>query len=395
MHVLPHVAAGGATLTAMEIADRLRSDRYDVTLAVGPDSGCEGSVLEEMRERGLRVIVIPHMRRGPDGARDARAVLELGSVFHRECPDIVHTHGSKSKLLTPLAAGFGRVPVRVAHVWGWEWMVAPDTPRRLAYTLEAQMSAQGYDALIACSEAMRRQGLARGVGTAAQYDVALPPVDLARFSPEGRRRARAEVRAEFGLPADATVVVSVMRLARQKAPEVLLEAAHALTRRLPDLRWLIVGGGPMEHEVRSMIVALDLQDRVVLAGPRRDVAPLLKAGDVFALASRWEPFGIVYLEAAAVGLPVVGTRVDGAPEAVAEQQTGLLVNPEDPGKLADAVATIAENAELARRLGDAGARRARQFGHERFVARIEEIYERLLVDKLGPAERRTLSHAAS
>lgn len=383
MHILPHVAAGGATLAAMELADRLDATRYDVSMAVGPESGHEHSVLGELHARGLDVTVLPSMRRAPDLRQDARAVVELARLIHRRRPHVIHTHGSKSKLLAPMAAELGRVPVRIAHVWGWEWMPAEGIAQRWACRWASRLSAHGYDALIACSEAMRRQGLARGVGLPGQYEVTLPSVDLGRFNGSGRERTRAEVRNEFGLPSDATVVVSVMRLAPQKAPDVLLRAAALLAGTLPELRWLLVGGGPLDAQVRKMIDDLHLQDRVRLAGPRRDVPRLLKACDIFALASHWEPFGIVYLEAAAVGLPLVGTRVDGAVEAVADGETGLLVEPGRPDELAAGIAWIAGDPKLARRLGEAGMQRARQFGHDRFVAPIEALYERLLAEKLN------------
>ncbi len=382
MHVLPHVAAGGATLLAMELARRLDPTRYDVKVAVGPETDGEGNLLEEMRDRGLEVIVMPHMRREPRLMLDGRAALEMGRTFYCERPHIVHTHGSKSKLLAPMASAFSPVPVRIAHIWGWEWMAARDFPRRWAYEWEARMSAQGYDALIACSEAMRDQGLARGVGVPRQYEVVLPSLDLARFNPTRREQARRQVRTEFGLAFDAPVVVSVMRLARQKAPEVLLGAAVLLSALMPKLRWLIVGGGPQEERVRAMVERLDLEEHVVLTGPRRDVPRLLKSADVFAMSSSWEPFGIAYVEASAVGLPVVGTRMDGAPEAVLHGETGLLVNRRNPTQIATAIARVVTDPALARRLGEAGIRHAQQFGHERFVSRIEEIYERLLAENV-------------
>ena len=73
IHVLPHVAAGGATLLAMELAQRLDPDRYNVKVAVGPEDEGEGSLLEEMRERGINVIVMPHMRRAPKAVASMRA----------------------------------------------------------------------------------------------------------------------------------------------------------------------------------------------------------------------------------------------------------------------------------------------------------------------------------
>jgi glycosyltransferase involved in cell wall biosynthesis len=381
MHILPHVAAGGATLAAMELARGLNPDRWDVTMVVGPGSGGEGNVLEEMRGLGLEVILIPEMCRAPDLRRDARALRQLAEVLYHERPHVIHTHGSKPKMLAPIATTAAQVPVRVAHIWGWEWAPARGTARKWACEWEARMTAPGSDALIACSEAMRQQGLERGVGDPRQYEVVLPSVDLARFNTNDRERARSDVRSEFGLPLDAPVVISVMRLARQKAPEVLLGAAALLSALLPKVRWLIVGGGPQEDEVREAVVRIGLGDRVVLSGPRRDIPRLMKGCDIFAMASRWEPFGIVFLEAAAVGLPTVGTRVDGVPEAVMDGETGLLVPPESPTHLATSIAKLVTDRELARRLGMAGMRRTQQFGHGRFVREVEAIYERLLSEK--------------
>jgi glycosyltransferase involved in cell wall biosynthesis len=369
----------------MELVARLDEQRYEVSLAVGPESGGEGSLLKEMSERGLSVVVIPSLRRAPEPGADVRALRTLSERLHRERPHIIHTHGSKSKMLAPLAASVAHTPVRVAHIWGWEWMPATGSAQRCACRWGARLSAQGYDALIACSDAMRRQGLAQAVGEPGQYEVVLPAVDLDRFTPDGDAATGTAVRAEFGLPPDVPVVVSVMRLARQKAPEVLLGAATVLSALLPDLHWLIIGGGELDKQVREMVDRLGLEDRVVLAGPRRDVPRLLRACDIFALSSRWEPFGIVYLEAAAAGLPVVGTRVDGAPEAVADGETGLLVEADSPTKLATAIARLATDPALARQMAEAGLRRAQQFGYDRFVGRIEQIYERLLAEKLDGA----------
>ncbi|MFW6438376.1 MAG: glycosyltransferase [Armatimonadota bacterium] len=383
MHILPHVAAGGATLAALELATGFDPARYEVSMAVGPQFGGENSVLHEIHARGIETHMLPHMSREPDLRRDMRALIELTGAIQRCRPHVVHTHGSKPKLLTAVAAAIGSVPVRIAHLWGWEWMPVEGRVQRCACRWASRLSALGYDAMIACSEAMQEQGLTRGIGRTEQYEVAFPGVDAVRFSPDGRGLARRNVRAEFGLPMDAPLAISVMRLAPQKAPEVLLRAASLLADSIPRLHWLIVGGGPLEHEVCETVAALGLRERVTLAGPRWDIAQLMKASDLFALASRWEPFGIVYLEAAATGLPVVGTAVDGAVEAVNHGTTGLLVPPERPNELAEAVMRVATDGVLAQRLGDAGVRHARHFSHERFFGSVGAVYQRLLANKLG------------
>jgi len=180
---------------------------------------------------------------------------------------------------------------------------------------------------------------------------------------------------------DAFVVTSVMRLGPQKAPLDLIAAAQIVAAQRDDVRFLVVGGGPLEQTVRDEIEARGLSEQVLLVGPRRDVAALLKASDLFALTSRWEPLGIVYLEAGAIGLPCVGTNVDGAPEAVEDGLTGCLVEPGDPRAVAEAILRVADDAELATRLGQAGQQKAHEFGEEGFVAQVEGLYDRLLARK--------------
>ncbi len=162
------------------------------------------------------------------------------------------------------------------------------------------------------------------------------------------------------------------------APLDLVRAAALVIAERPDARFLVVGGGPLERAVRAEVAAHGLEGKVLLLGPRRDVPTVLKASDLFALSSAWEPFGIVYLEAAAVGLPSVGTRVDGVPEAVEDGATGLLVEPGDPGALAQAILSLTDDPDLARRLAQAGTRRAQAFGSERFVAAVDNLYQRLV-----------------
>ena len=387
LQVLQHAALGGGTLVAMTLAERLDPARYEVVIATGSDAAPEGNLLEEMRSRGLQVLALEHMGRALSPLRDARAAWELAAVLASRRPEIVHTHGSKPKLLLPLAAQIGPAPLRIAHLHGWEWQPARNALEAAAFTVETRLVAEAYHAMIATSHATRRQGLDRGVGHAAQYEVVHPSIDPGEFSPPERAAIRREVREELGLAGDAFVVASVLRLAPQKAPEVLIRAAAAVAPARPRVRWLLVGGGPLEPQVRRLVDGLGLSERVRLLGPRRDVPRLLQACDAFALSSAWEPFGIACLEAAAAGLPVVGTGVDGVPEAVADGVTGILVPPGRADLLAGAVIRLASDPGLARAMGAAGVAHARAFGHERLVRGVSAIYERLLAEGRERAQR--------
>ncbi|WP_402469237.1 glycosyltransferase family 4 protein [Isoptericola aurantiacus] len=211
----------------------------------------------------------------------------------------------------------------------------------------------------------------RTVGTLAQVvgpDVAAravrlsPGVDPETFAgvdPVGGR----EVRARYGIPADAPVVLCAARLVARKGQDTLVRAMPAVLRDVPAARLLIVGDGPDADRLRRLVAELGLGDRVVLAGghPHTAMPAFYAASDVFAMPSRSrrgglevEGLGIVYLEAQAAGLPVLVGDSGGAPDAVQDGETGFVVDGTDPDDVADRLRLLLGDPERRRRLGAAG-----------------------------------------
>jgi glycosyltransferase involved in cell wall biosynthesis len=203
-------------------------------------------------------------------------------------------------------------------------------------------------------------------------------IDPAPFERAAARPAseKARLRASLGIPPEAIVFVCVARFAPQKAHEILLRALAKIERA--DVRLLLVGDDPFgDGRKRAEEIARELRlgERALFTGIRRDVPDLLAISDAFVMASRWEGLGLVFLEAMAASLPVVATRVSAVPEVVVDGETGLLVPVDDPDALAAALARLAGDADLRRRLGDAGARRVRErFGLERMVDETLSVY---------------------
>jgi glycosyltransferase involved in cell wall biosynthesis len=387
LQIVQHAALGGATLMAMLLAEQLDPERYEMALATGPQTGSEGSLLGEMRAIGVPVHIIPDLVRSPHPVNDVRAVCELRDLFHTFKPHIVDTHGSKSKLLTPWAAALAPVSVKVAHISGWEWHPAKTALQRRLYVQGSRLRVRDYDCLIAISNAVRQQGLDRGVGYPEQYEVIHSFADVKAFVPSTPEHRRA-VREELRLPQDAFVAISVTRLSRQKSPTDLVAAAAKMVERLPNAHLVIVGDGPLRDDVVADIAARKLESNVHMLLARRDVPRLLHAADVFVLSSRWEALGMVYLEAAATGLACVGTAVDGAVEAVDDGVTGIMTPPQKPEMLADAVLKLALDPQLRAKMGKAGIAKAAHFSKENYVRSIDALYEKLLLAKgIQPAER--------
>jgi glycosyltransferase involved in cell wall biosynthesis len=199
----------------------------------------------------------------------------------------------------------------------------------------------------------------------------LDPAAMGPPAPDG-------VREELGIGPAAPLVGTVANFRVEKAHGDLLRAAVLVRESLPDVRFLLVGHGPLEAQMRAEAARLGLDDTVIFAGFREDVPRLAAALDVFALSSRHEGLSIALMEAMALGKPPVVTSVGGLPELVTHDRDGLLVPPGDPGALAAGIVTVLQDRALAGRLGEAARRRAAGFDIRAAIGRMEDVYGELL-----------------
>ncbi|MEU5721664.1 glycosyltransferase family 4 protein [Micromonospora sp. NPDC047738] len=204
-----------------------------------------------------------------------------------------------------------------------------------------------------------RVRLARVLDGVTELRRLAPGVDVETYHPsvDGER-----VRLRLGL-ADRPVVVCVSRLVPRKGQDMLIRAMPEIRRRVPDAALLIVGGGPYRATLEKLARQTGVERDVVFTGsvPSAELPAHYAAGDVYAMPCRTrnrgldvEGLGIVYLEASATGLPVVAGDSGGAPDAVREGETGYVVRGRDVAQLADRVATLLADRDLARQLGGAG-----------------------------------------
>ncbi len=188
-----------------------------------------------------------------------------------------------------------------------------------------------------------------------------PGVDPTVFSPEAVEEGHA-IRRRLGL-ADRPVVVCVSRLVPRKGQDTLIRALPLIRRRVPEATLLLVGGGPYRSTLRRLAVSQGVASQVVFTGsvPWEQLPAHYAAGDVFAMPCRTrgrgldvEGLGIVFLEASATGLPVVAGNSGGAPDAVRDGETGYLVDGRSVEEVADRVAELLLDRQLANQMGKAG-----------------------------------------
>jgi len=227
------------------------------------------------------------------------------------------------------------------------------------------------------AQAQEADGLRIGLARTVYNGVALDEFrDVAQ--------SRAVVRAEFGIPMDASLVGAVGRLARWKGHARLLQALAQAQQQRPDLHALIVGGdSPGEvgyrAELEQLAEELGLAKRVHFIGHREDVPRLLGALDALVhVPDDPEPFGRAVIEAMAAGLPVIAAAAGALPEIIVDGETGWLVPSRNPVATADAIVRLLADPAQARRMGAAGRQRVqRHFTVEQCVAGVEALYEKI------------------
>jgi glycosyltransferase involved in cell wall biosynthesis len=341
---------GGAGVLALRGARALDPEVAVPTIVTGSGD----RLLDEAAAAGLEVVVDPSLREVIAPRSDLLALGRLERLFRQRAFDVVHTHCAKAGAVGRLAAHRAGVP-RIVHTFhGFPFHEFQSAARRRAYvSIERRLGRITDVALCVgvgvAAEAVRRELIApervRTIG------VVVDGPDRGRASMSARRpQARERARHLLGLPAQAAVVGTVGRLTYQKAPEDFLTALQKLGR--PDVVGVWVGGGELAERMARRARRRS-GPQVILAGERTDVLDVLPAFDVFALPSRYEGLPTVVVEAMICGVPVVATAVNAVPDLVVPGETGLLVPPGRPGRLAAAIRYLLDSPELAARMAAA------------------------------------------
>jgi glycosyltransferase involved in cell wall biosynthesis len=328
------------------------------------------ALVGELEAEGVPVTCLGHRR-----TLDPRWLSALRRSLAREPVDIVHAHNPVMAVGARIAARSlprrlrPRVVVTDHALWG---SYVPVT--RWADGLTSRFD----DARLTVSQAVRA-ALPRSIRRRSQ--VVLQGIEVEHV--RAQRAHRAAVRAELGLEPGALVVGTVANLRPVKAYPDLLAAASEVIERLPETRFVTVGQGPQEAEIRALHARLGLGDRVLLLGHRPDAVRVMAACDVFVLASHHEALSVAVMEAMALGLPVVATAVGGVPELVEHGRQGLLVPPGRPRELAAALTGLLTDEPRRRRMAEAAARRGAELSIDTAVRRTEAVYHELALAPAG------------
>jgi glycosyltransferase involved in cell wall biosynthesis len=302
-------------------------------------------------------------RLGINGKGNLLAIPRLAAAARRFQADVFHSHLSTASWWCGWLEAFGGPP-SIGHVHG--------------FTSAHWHRQQSH--LIACSAAVKRDLINKGIA-ADRITVMHYPLDPSDLQPT---RSRDEVRRELGANSDTPIVGTFAHLSLKKGHRELIQAAALVLNIIPKAQFWCFGEGPLRQELEQTARELGIADRFKLFGFRRDVANLMPAIDVMCLPSHREPFGLVYIEAALAGKPVIARNAGGVPEIISHNETGLLIpslcsNANSSSTLASTIFRLLDDRAEAEAMG----RRAREAALDRFrwssyLENLAALYEKVM-----------------
>ena len=356
---------GGGELMLLHLMQQGRSLGVDWLIVFLQD----GPMVAQVRQLGVETRVI-HSGRLRSPLQFVATIAALTRIVRDEQVTLVFAWMSYAQLYAGLAARRACVPA----IW---YQLGIPLDRGWLDKVATRIPAQG---ILACSQAgAEAQAKLR---PARPMRVVYPGAELERFDPAALP-SPADARRRLGLPEHVPLIGIVGRLQRWKGMHVLAEAMPKVLARYPDAHCVIVGGDhAFEPDyptfLAGRIAALGLETKVTLAGLQSNVPEWMQALDVFVHASDREPFGIVIIEAMALGKPVVAGDAAGPREIITDGVDGLLTPYGDADALACAILRYLNDPTFAQRAGAAARRRALQFSTQIYARNFVEAVQSLM-----------------
>lgn len=352
-HVSMCLLTGGLERLLVEFGRNRNGERFETSFVALEGTGRPA---DDLRRQGHHVECV-----ADDVSGKIARLRRLTQIFQDGQFDIVHTHNTLPHFYGALAARMAGIPVVVNSQHGrgcgngWKAKLQ----FRLANRLSDRVVGVSEDAAELC----RRDDTRSAHRTIAIWN----GVDLDRF--------------EYHGPAAQPIAISVARLSPEKDFATLIRAVWILVKDCPEFRLKIVGDGAERSKLEGLVDELNLNDHVEFLGERSDISELLSQAGFFVSSSRTEGISLTLLEAMAVGLPVVTTRVGGNPEIVVDGKTGRLVAAESPEELALAMRDLLKEREAWPVFGELGRQRVEQhFNVRSMVRQYEDLYLELLAE---------------
>ncbi len=364
LHTIRQGQIGGGETHVLDLVSQLDQARFQSEVL----SFTDGEMVDRLRKLDIPCHIIPTTK-----PFDFFCWGKVKELLKEGEFNLVHAHGTRACSNTFWAANRLNIPL-IYTVHGWSFHQGQSALVKMLRKSGERILVRKTKKNITVSESNRQQGI-QELGM-PNSTVIYNGVNLHKFDPVKDYSLKRE---DFGLHRDDIVVGFLARLTFQKDPITLLRAAAVSCPQAERLKFLVVGNGELDEEVKTERQKLGLESNVILEDFRTDVPDILKLLDIYCLPSLWEGLPIGVIEAMAMQKAIVATPVDGTKELIEHESEGLLVPAKDPRKLADAFLKLYQQPNLIKNYGSKARKKAGElFNVEVMGQKVSGVYEEVL-----------------
>ncbi|MEW5949728.1 MAG: glycosyltransferase family 4 protein [Thermodesulfobacteriota bacterium] len=303
---------------------------------------------------------------------DVRALISLIRFFRLNRTDIVHSVTPKAGLLSAIAARISKIPIRLHTFTGQRWAKLSGPVRLISKACDriiVKLSTQCYADSHSQVEYMVKHGICKSGKVRVLGFGSLGGVNLKRFDRKRWRPFNEQIRNEIGIPLSSKVITFVGRVTKDKGVCELVDGVIQLSKELYEIQLILVG--PLEPQLDPLpeetLEKIQKNRNIHMVGYYKEPEKYLSISDLFVIPSYREGFGNVVLEAAAMGIPAIGTRIPGLVDSIVDNETGILVPPKDAAAIAAAMHSLLADEDKRIKMGRAARKRVQQYFDREYV----------------------------
>lgn len=360
LYIITSGDMGGAQYYVLKLAQAFKG-----SIVTGAE---KDELVASANKLGIKTYQLPSLKRAISPWYDCWALFDLVRLVKQLKPDIIHLNSSKAGFIGSLIKIFVPKVIIVYTAHGFVFNEPGSKLKTVFYTFMEKLASRFRDYIIAVSEADRQSALKKHIINPNKISVIYNGLSAIPFV------SKAVARQELGLPGQGFIAGTLSNHYHTKGLDILIQAVSQLSNT--EVHFAVIGQGPIQNQLETQINNLHLNDRILLLGHKKAASTYLAAFDMFIMPSRKEGFPFAILEAMQAGLPIIASNVGGIPEALSD--AGILVPPQDPAALAQAIKHLITNPGIAAKLSIKAHERARMFTLDEMTKRINTVYEQLL-----------------
>lgn len=346
LYLVTQAETGGAQKYVLDLASNLGKSQFEAIVAAGGKA--TDPLFLNLQKNQIKYFRLKYVIRAINPVFDFLGFWEIFNLIKKEKPDVVHLNSSKVEILGSIAAKLLGVKKIIFTAHGYVFNEPMSNLKRKFYIFLEKFCSKFIDKIICVSEFDKQTGLKNNIAPEDKYAIIHNAINLNNYNflekQEARQKLEGITKIEFK---DKKIIGTIANLYKTKGLEYFIEAAKIINRG--DAVYVVIGEGDEKKILESKIKDQRLNN-FFLVGNVPNAANYLKAFDIFVLPSVKEGFPYTILEAQAVGLPIIATKVGALPEIIKDNENGILIEPKNPQLLADKIKLLLADQDLYQRI---------------------------------------------